>query len=113
LGLFFVILFSFISLLLKNYINNTKVLADYGGVYKEGIIGEPHFLNPILAQTNDTDRDLTRIIFSSLLKYDGQGNLIPDLIKNYEIKENGLIYEFFLKDNIKWHDKEILNIKAH
>ena len=108
LGLFFVILFSLMSLAVKDYLDKTEALPDYGGTYEEGIIGQPRFLNPVLAQTNDADRDLTQIIFSSLLKHDGRGNLIPDLAKNYEIKENGLVYEFFLKENIKWHDGETL-----
>ena len=108
LGFFFVILFSLMSLAVKDYLDKTEALPDYGGTYEEGIIGQPRFLNPVLAQTNDADRDLTQIIFSSLLKHDGRGNLIPDLAKNYEIKENGLVYEFFLKENIKWHDGETL-----
>lgn len=108
LGLFFVILFSLMSLAVKDYLDKTEALPDYGGTYEEGIIGQPRFLNPVLAQINDADRDLTQIIFSSLLKHDGRGNLIPDLAKNYEIKENGLVYEFFLKENIKWHDGETL-----
>ena len=108
LGFFFVILFSLMSLAVKDYLDKTEALPDYGGTYEEGIIGQPRFLNPVLAQINDADRDLTQIIFSSLLKHDGRGNLIPDLAKNYEIKENGLVYEFFLKENIKWHDGETL-----
>ena len=108
LGFFFVIFFSLMSLAVKDYLDKTEALPDYGGTYEEGIIGQPRFLNPVLAQINDADRDLTQIIFSSLLKHDGRGNLIPDLAKNYEIKENGLVYEFFLKENIKWHDGETL-----
>lgn len=108
MGLIFVILASFISLLLKSYFSHTQETADYGGRYEEGIIGQPHFINPALVQINDADRDLVQIIFSGLLKYDGKGNLMPDLAQNYEIKENGLIYDFFLKKNIKWHDGETL-----
>lgn len=108
LGLIFIILASLFILSIKEYLNRTQVLPDYGGEYKEGIIGQPRFLNPVLAQTNDADRDLVQIIFSSLLKYDGNGDLILDLAESYEIKENGLIYDFVLKDGIKWHDKEPL-----
>ena len=93
----------------RSYFNRTQKIADFGGNYQEGIIGQqPRFLNPILAQTNDTDRDLVRIIFSSLLKYDDQGNLVSDLAESYEIKDNGLAYEFFLRKDVKWHEKEPL-----
>ena len=107
-GLIFIILFSVFSLAIKGYLNRTQVKADLGGQYQEGIIGQPHYFNPVLAQANDADRDIVQIVFSGLLKYDGQGNLIPDLAQNYEIKENGLVYDFFLKKDIKWHDKEPL-----
>jgi len=96
-------------LAVRSYFNRTQKIADFGGNYQEGIIGQqPRFLNPILAQTNDTDRDLVRIIFSSLLKYDDQGNLVSDLAESYEIKDNGLAYEFFLRKDVKWHEKEPL-----
>lgn len=105
----FVILISFFSLAVRSYFNRTQKTADFGGKYQEGIIGQqPRFLNPILAQTNDTDRDLVQIIFSSLLKYDEADNLVSDLAESYEIKDNGLIYEFTLRKDAKWHDKEPL-----
>jgi peptide/nickel transport system substrate-binding protein len=108
LGLIFVIFCSVLSLAIQSYFSHSQVVADYGGQYQEGIIGQPRYLNPILAQTNDADRALVRIIFSSLLKYDGQGNLIPDLAERYEIKEQGLVYDFFLRKNIQWHDGQTL-----
>jgi hypothetical protein len=29
------------------YLNNTKIAPTYGGIYTEGIVGQPRFINPI------------------------------------------------------------------
>ena len=80
-----------------------------GGSYTEGIIGSSRYFNPLLSQTNDADRDLTQVIFSGLLKYDGQGNLLPDLAERYEITDSGKTYTFYLRKNIFWQDGKPLN----
>lgn len=90
------------------YASKTQIKPQAGGKYTEGILGQPRYINPILAQTNDTDRDLVQLIFSSLFKYDGQGNLIPDLAQDYNISDDGLVYDVFLKKDIVWHNGEPL-----
>lgn len=76
-----------------------------GGILKEGIIGIPRFINPLLAMS-DADRDLIALIYSGLLRADGKGGLMPDLAKKYEISDDGLFYTFTLKDNLVWPDKK-------
>lgn len=82
----------------------TKPVPDFGGSYAEGLLGEPQHINPLLVQTNDTDRDLSKLTYSSLMKYDESGNLVPDLAESYKISDNQLEYIFALKKNAKWHD---------
>ena len=98
----FVFSFSFISI--NFYFEKTEVAPAKGGVYIEGVIGSPRFINPLYAAASDVDRDLAELIFSGLLKYDTEGNIIPDLAKEYEILENGKVYEFHLRENIVWQD---------
>ena len=82
------------------------MVANYGGSFKEGIVGSPQYLNPVLSEANDTDRDVTELIFSGLMKYNNQGELVLDLAEKYAIGENGKVYDFFLKRDIQWHDKQ-------
>jgi len=91
------------------YFKNTQIKPAPGGTYIEGIIGQPRFINPIYASANDVDRDLTELIFSGLMKYNQSGKVVLDLAKDYKIKEDGKVYEFFLKENILWHDGETLS----
>ena len=103
LGLF---LISSISLITVLYFKNTEIQPKVSGKYLEGMVGSPRFINPIYAQSNDVDRDLVEIIFSSLMKYGADGEIIPDLAKEVKIKEEGRIYEVYLKEELFWHDGE-------
>jgi len=88
---------------------NTITIPKYGGSYIEGIIGSPQYLNPILAQANDADQDVSELIFSGLMKYNSKGELVPDLAERYAIGEEGKIYDFFLRKNVAWHDGKPFN----
>ncbi len=94
-------LFIFSSLI---YVNNTKSIPSQGGEYREGVIGLPKLINPVLSATNDVDKDLTRLIYNSLLTYDKEGNLITDLAKSYQISNDQKTYTFTLRDNLLWED---------
>jgi len=94
----------------KLYLGNTKTEPALGGIYIEGIVGQPKLINPIYSSANDADRDLVQLIFSGLMEYDEKGNLYPALAKDSpEIKENGKVFEITLKDNLYWDDGSPLN----
>lgn len=78
-------------------------VPDYGGTLVEGVVGSPRFINPLLA-TSDTDKDLTSLIYSGLMKVGTNGELLPDLAESYTISDDSLTYDFILKDNIYFHD---------
>jgi peptide/nickel transport system substrate-binding protein len=74
----------------------------HGGSLREGLIGLPRTINPVLAIT-DVDRDISALVYAGLMKYT-DGELIPDLAQSYTISEDGLVYAFTLKDNLTFHD---------
>lgn len=90
------------------YLYATVIKPGYGGTINIALVGSPRFLNPVLNQINDVDKDLSTIIFSGLMKYNQQGELIPDLAQEYAIGDNGKIYEVTLRENIKWQDGQPL-----
>ncbi len=106
LGLLIIAIVSLVIWLAVYNLKHTVMVANYGGSFKEGIVGSPQYLNPVLSEANDTDRDVTELIFSGLMKYNNQGELVLDLAEKYAIGENGKIYDFFLKRDIQWHDKQ-------
>ncbi|NUQ56943.1 MAG: peptide ABC transporter substrate-binding protein [Candidatus Paceibacter sp.] len=75
----------------------------YGGSLTEGIIGTPRFINPVLA-ISDADRDVTALVYSGLMRRDDDGKLIKDLAESVTISNEGLVYTFTLKPDLRWHD---------
>lgn len=86
------------------YLDRTNAVPDVAGEYTEALVGEPQFINPLLAGVNDADRDIAALVYSGLLRYDTRGALVPDLADRYEISGDGKEYLFFLKNNVIWHD---------
>lgn len=74
-----------------------------GGVHTEGVIGNPRFINPLLA-ISETDNDLTELVFSGLLHANPDGSLVPDIAKSFEATPDGLSYTFYLDENATFHD---------
>lgn len=101
-----ILIISLVLLSFQSYLSLTTTIPKDGGVYTEALIGSPRFVNPILAQTNDVDMDLSYLVFSGLVKKDHNRGLQPDLATHYEISENQLFYTFYLRQDVKWHDGE-------
>jgi len=86
----------------------TAPIPKIGGKWRIAIVGEPRFINPVLNQNNDVDRNLEELVYNGLYKIDGRGGLIPDLADHEEISPDGKIYNIFLKEGVLWHDGEEL-----
>lgn len=95
-------------LLIYGYQRLTIIVPNKGGEISIGVLGAPQFFNPVLTQTGDADYEICTMIFSGLMKYDGEGNLINDLAQSYAIGDNGRIYDITLKPDVKWHDGQPL-----
>jgi len=87
-----------------SFSRTTISVPDVGGTYSEGIAGVPQFINPLLAQYNQVDQDLSALIFNGLTRSDGRGGLNPDLANSWQVSEDGLTYLFKLRQDIRWHD---------
>lgn len=104
---FFLLAIIFISGAVLSYnfwVRHTVASPARGGVLTEGIIGNPRYINPILAQTNEADLDLTKFVFSSLFAFNGAGELISDTAENYALSDDKKTYAIKIKNNIRWHD---------
>jgi len=75
-----------------------------GGVYTEALTGSLMRLNPLLAHLNPPDRDVTRLIFSGLVRFDSRGNPQPDLAEEWGFSADGTLYNVTLREGIRWHD---------
>jgi len=76
-----------------------------GGTYTESIVGPPRYINPILA-FSQTDKDITRLVYSSLVQPDGNGGSKNVLAQSITISEDGKEYVVTLRDDVVFHDGE-------
>ena len=76
---------------------STKIVPTYGGEHSEGILGQPSYINPVIAST-EADKNLVRLIFSN----------IKDVADKIEILNDGRLWKIRLKENIRWQDGEKL-----
>lgn len=75
--------------------------AKSGGVYVEGVIGNISTLNPLLA-ASEPEQAVSRLLFSSLYRYDVTGALHTDLAESMTVKDDK-VYTIKLR-NAVWHD---------
>jgi peptide/nickel transport system substrate-binding protein len=98
----FSLLFFFFAI--TTYIDKFLVtVPNYGGTLREGIVGTPRFINPVLAVT-EQDKDLTALIFAGLTKKDSDGHIVLNMAESVVPSEDGLTYTVKLKDNAYFHD---------
>lgn len=75
-----------------------------GGQYVEGLIGQPGRFNPLLDRGNQVDRDVNRLLFSSLFTFDSFGSPVPDLVEAWGVSATGEVINIQLREDAVWHD---------
>ena len=106
------LLVSFASVMqIRSLSSHHLVLApSEGGILREGVVGTFTNANPLYAQT-EVDLSVSKLVFAGLLKYNSSGILSPDLAEKYEVNSSETEYTVYLKNDIKWHDGELVTAK--
>lgn len=77
---------------------------EQGGVFTEGLVGSMGRLNPLLDWNNPADRDVDRLLFSGLVKFNERGLPQADLAAAWGVAQDGTVYNFSIRENAVWHD---------
>ncbi|MBK9926582.1 MAG: peptide ABC transporter substrate-binding protein [Anaerolineales bacterium] len=77
---------------------------EQGGVYTEALVGSLGRLNPVLDWNNPADRDVDKLIFSGLVRFDERGLPHADLAEAWGVSQDGSVYNFTIRPNAVWHD---------
>ena len=78
------------------YYAATEEIPAPGGSWAEGVVGQPTFVNPLIAQDNDPDRDAAELVFADL------GALAEPIVPGTD----GRVWNVTLKKGLKWSDGE-------
>jgi len=92
-GIFFLLCAAVFALLISVNSHFLITVPASGGTLTEGVIGAPHFINPLLA-TTPTDQRLVAIVYGSLMQE----------IKSYAVSPDGMTYTISLIPGSKFSD---------
>ena len=87
--------------------NNSSAEPVYGGSVVVGIQQDIDSLDPHKATAAGT-KEILFNIFEGLVKPDENGGLINAVASDYTISEDGLVYTFTLRDNVKFHNGKVV-----
>lgn len=85
-----------------NTVSATSIAQD-GGVYHEGLLGEVKSVNPLFPE-NAATNDVSSLVFSGLTKINGKRDIVPDLADHWDISADKKTYTFYIRPNATWHD---------
>ena len=104
LRVFFILLvISLVGLIWQKLESYKTEVKAVGGTFKEGIIGAPRFINPVLAQSQ-ADHDLAKLIFTPILSIDRDGSVHYVAAESVNVSDDGLNYQVNLRKDIFFED---------
>jgi len=86
----------------RNSVNTTEL--------RFGFTTEPATLDPLNPASTADGRSILFNIFEGLVKPNTDGTLMPCIAESWTIEQEGLIYNFTLRDNIFFHDGSQLTL---
>ncbi|HAV42728.1 TPA: ABC transporter substrate-binding protein [bacterium] len=81
-----------------------ETIGRYGGQITLSTTSDPKSFNPILAKETSTTV-ITGLIFEGLTRTNGITTEVePNLAKSWEVSADGLVWTFYLRDDVLWSD---------
>lgn len=100
-----------IIILILFLVSITIQAANYGGRLDIKLNQQPINLNPIYA-ANETEKIIAKQIFDNLVELNKEGELTAHLAESWEIKEEGRLFNFKLRDEVYFHAYQIKGEKS-
>ena len=74
-----------------------------GGTFSEGVVGNPRFINPVLA-LSEADKNLTAIVYSGLVRLTPDGSIENDMAEEVNLSSDERIYTVAISEKARFHD---------
>jgi len=99
----FIVCFSYLVSAFNEDMKITKISKD-GKIVSASVSNSGFSLNPLFANMNRIDSDLTKLLFKSLIKYNPKTQEFEQYLAFFEPLENETKFRFTIKDNMLWSD---------
>lgn len=83
---------------------HTTALPTSGGIYREGMIGTPNFINPLFSSESVIDQDISTLVFSGLMKWGPDQLAVPDLATTISENQQNATVTITLPKDARFHD---------
>ena len=74
-----------------------------------GFTTEPSTLDPLSPANTADGRSILFNVFEGLVKPDMSGKMLPCLAESWTVEQDGRVYNFTLRENVRFHDGSIVN----
>lgn len=71
--------------------------------FRWGLVAHEESFDPALVQSGEYT-EILQNLYEGLIEVDDEWNIIPAVARRWEILENGRLYRFHLRPNLKWSD---------
>ena len=82
-----------------------------GDVFRYNEAGGISSLDPAFSR-DQASNWITKQIFSTLVDTDSSLQILPNLALSWEVDESALVYDFFLRSDVVFHDSPCFNEKG-
>ncbi len=102
---FFVSIFILSGITLLWKVSNAYLVEvpTRGGTLTEGIVGNPRFINPVLA-ISEADKNLTALLYSGLVRITSEGEVRNDLAEEVAVSDDSRTYTVRIQTDARFHD---------
>ena len=111
----YVFLFLIVGVLLSFMLESNVVARLFDDskskdTFVEGSVGAVSTFNPLFVSTNYVDKAVQELVFDRFIYIDSEGNPLPGIASEWKVSDNGLEYEFKIRDNAFWQDGSKLSV---
>ena len=102
---FFATIFVISGIILFWKVNNAYLIEvpTRGGTLTEGVVGNPRFINPVLA-ISEADKNLVALLYSGLVRITPDGGVENDLAEEIVVSDDHLTYNIHIHEDARFHD---------
>jgi len=107
----FVVLVMAFSLLFSNSLGVMAQEPQEGGDLRIAIGADPESLDPLYAQSSPAAMVMVHMM-ETLFEMTPDGDIVPLLAEDYDVSDDGLVYDLYLREGVEFHDGEPFNAEA-
>lgn len=92
------------------FLDHSSMQPKSGGIYTEATIGQVQNLNPLSPLSSSFDRDLQKLIFAGLLRYDPIAAEVTEGLAELQVLEQGRVYQLKIKPTAQFSDGSSVDV---